>query len=190
MYQEHALVPQYVIQRGNKILDNALFILAGIVSLSLLAQIAIPLPWTPVPITGQTFGVALISLMWGRKRSVAIVLIYLSIGSLGLPVFAQAKSGFMMWPTAGYLIGMVFASYWMGLLADIGWTKTFLRTWLSAFSGSLIIFFFGVLVLSFFIPSKDLLIAGVLPFLPGDFIKTFSSSLLAYKAQQSFKSKR
>ncbi len=190
MHQEQALIPQYIIQRGNQIRDNVLFVLAGIISLSLLAQIAIPLPWTPVPITGQTFGVSLIALMWGRKRSVAIVLIYLSLGALGLPIFALAKSGFIMGPTIGYLIGMAFASYWMGLLADIGWTKTFLRTWLSAFSGSLIIFSFGILVLSFFIPSKDLLIAGVLPFLPGDFIKTFSSSLLAHKAQQTLKNKK
>lgn len=185
MTQELAFIPQHLIRRGNKVLENVVSILVGVTGVSLLAQIAIPLPLTPVPITGQTFGVALASLMWGRKRGVAVVLTYLGLGALGLPVFAMGQSGFSFGPTTGYLIGMVFASYWIGLLSDLGWTRTFLRSYFATFSGSAIIFFCGVIVLSFFIPSKNLITAGVLPFLPGDFIKTLLASFIATRAQNS-----
>lgn len=189
MTQELAFVPQYLIHRGSKTLENILSILVGVTGLSLLAQIAIPLPWTPVPITGQTFGVALVGLMWGRKRGVTVLLTYLGIGALGLPVFAMGKSGISIGPTVGYLVGMVFASYWIGLLSDLGWTRTFLRSYYAAFSGSVIVFSCGIIVLSFFIPSKNLFAAGVLPFLPGDFIKTLLASFIAYKAQDSLREK-
>lgn len=180
--QNQALVPQLIFERGNKILDNIGSVAAGVVAISLLAQLTITLPWTPVPITGQTFGVAVVSLMWGRARAVMTTLSYLSLGALGLPVFAFAKSGFSVGPTMGYLLGMVVASYWMGSLADQGWTKTFWRSWLAAFSGSLIVFSCGVYVLSYFIPKENLFIAGVLPFLPGDIIKTLLASFLVFRS--------
>src|SRR3989344_2031632 len=184
MNQELALVPQYIIQRGNKIQANVLSVVLGVLCLSMLAQIAIPLPWTPVPITGQTFGVTLIALMWGRKRALATILSYLALGALGLPIFAMGKAGFSFGPTTGYLIGMAVATYWMGFLSDQGWTKSWLRLYLTAVSGSIIIFSCGVAVLSLFIPTQNLLSAGVLPFLPGDFLKTLISSCIAFQAQR------
>jgi biotin transport system substrate-specific component len=187
MIQENALIPQMIIARGNKVLDNTLSIVVGVVMMSLLAQIAIPLPWTPVPITGQTFGVAFTALLWGRNRALASVLAYLSIGALGAPVFALGKSGLMMGPTMGYLVGMVFASYWMGLLSDLGWTRTFGRTWVAAISGSVITFAFGLLVLSAFIPAKALFVSGLLPFLPGDAIKCLLAAFTVTQAQRTFR---
>ncbi len=187
MTQELALVPQYLIHRGNKAIENIVSILVGVFGLSLLAQIALPLPWTPVPITGQTFGVALAGLMWGRKRGVAVVASYLVIGGLGAPVFAMGQSGLVMGPTTGYLVGMVIASYWMGLLSDFGWTQTFLKSYAAALSGSMIIFLCGMVVLSAFVPTKDLLAAGVFPFLPGDFIKTVIASAIAYRSQKALR---
>lgn len=157
--------------------------------LSLLAQIAIPLPWTPVPITGQTFGVALTALIWGRKRATATILSYLALGTLGLPIFAMGKSGFSVGPTTGYLAGMVLATYWMGALSDLGWAKTLGRAYVTSFSGSLIIFFCGVVGLSLFIPSKELWSAGVLPFLPGDFLKSLLASFIAVQAQRPLEKK-
>lgn len=185
MIQELALVPQYLIQRGNRIQENILSILLGVLCLSLLAQITIPLPWTPVPITGQTFGVALIALILGRKRATATIFSYLALGTIGLPLFAMGKSGFSIGPTTGYLVGMAVATYWMGTLSDWGWTQTWWRSYLAAFSGSLIVFLCGAIGLSFFIPSRDLWSAGVLPFLPGDFLKTLLSSFIAFQAQRS-----
>ena len=186
---ELALVPQYLVQRGNKAAENVLSICLGVVFLSLLAQIAVPLPWTPVPITGQTFGVSLTALLWGRKRSSAIILSYLLLGGLGLPIFAMGKSGFSIGPTMGYLVGMAVAAYWMGTLSDWGWTKTWLRSYLTALLGSVIIFSSGVMLLSVFIPAKDLWSAGVLPFLPGDFFKTLLSSFIAFQTQKAWEQK-
>jgi len=182
--QELAIVPHYLILRGNKTHENILCIVSGVLALSLLAQMSISLPWTPVPITGQTFGVALIALLWGRKRGTAAVLSYLFLGGMGLPIFAMGKSGFSLGPTFGYLVGMLVAAYLMGTLADRGWTKKFFLSYFAAFLGSLVIFSFGVLVLSFFIPRENLLMAGVLPFLPGDIIKTMLASSLAFQAQK------
>lgn len=185
MTQEQALIPQLIINRGNRVLDNSLSIVFGVVLLSLLAQIAIPLPWTPVPITGQTFGVALTALLWGRKRGLAVVMSYLAVGALGLPVFAMGTAGLAVGPTFGYLIGMMVASYWMGFLSDSGWTKSLFRTWLAAVSGSAMTFGFGVLVLSIFVPAKALLVSGVLPFLPGDAIKTVLVTFIVFQIQRS-----
>ncbi|MGE0632594.1 MAG: biotin transporter BioY [Pseudobdellovibrionaceae bacterium] len=189
MTQNQALIPQYLILRGNKIIENVVTVSMGVVLMGALAQITIQLPWTPVPITGQTFGVALVSLLWGGKRGLAVMLGYLGAGGLGFPVFAMGGSGISLGPTLGYLLGMTAASYWMGWLSDIGWTKTFMRTYLTAFSGSVITFFCGIVGLSFFVPTENLFMAGVLPFLPGDLIKTVLAASLAHKLQTSMEKK-
>lgn len=185
MTQELALVPQFIIQRGNKIQENILSVLLGVCGLSLLAQIAIPLPWTPVPITGQTFGVALLALLWGRKRAMAAIVSYVTLGGLGLPIFALGKSGFALGPTSGYLFGMMIATYVMGTLSDRGSTKTWLRSYVTALCGSVIIFTCGILWLSMFLPTKELLSAGLLPFLPGDLLKTLLASFIAFQSGKS-----
>lgn len=165
---------------------DVLSVALGVLLVSALAQVRIFLPWTPVPITGQTFGVALMALSWGRKRGLAVMITYISAGALGLPVFATAASATLMAPSLGYLLGMCVAAYWMGLMADLGWTKSFFKTWLVAASGSLIIYACGVLVLSQFVPSNQLLALGVFPFLIGDFLKTLAASALAKGASTFF----
>lgn len=160
-------------------------VVIGVAFLSLLAQIALPLPWTPVPVTGQTFGAALVALLWGRKRGCLVFISYLLIGSLGAPVFALGKAGLLLGPTSGYLLGMLVATYVMGTLADLGWTRTFLQSYLAAVIGSVITFAFGLLVLSFYLPSSALLGAGLLPFLAGDVVKTLAASAIAARSHKS-----
>lgn len=184
MIRDQALVPRLLADTTRPIVANLTAIMFGVVMVSLLAQIAIPLPGTPVPITGQTFGVALMALLWGRKRGFAVMLSYLALGGMGLPIFAGATAGLMLGPTIGYLVGMLIASYWMGFLADSGWTRTYPRTWLAAVSGSAIVFTCGLTVLSFFIPPEHLLTAGLYPFIPGDVIKTLLASWIAYQARK------
>ncbi len=190
MTKDLALIPRLISQSDRMLILNILSIIFGVLILSLLAQIAIPLTWTPVPITGQTFGVALISLMWGKKRGLGIMLIYVFIGFLGLPVFALGRSGFSFGPTSGYLLGMIFSSYVMGAFADRGWTKSFIQTWFIAVLGSFIVFSCGIIVLSFFIPYDNLMTAGLLPFIPGDLIKTFLVSFLTYQSNSLFNEKK
>lgn len=182
--QSLAMIPQLVLKSKNKFLAEALYIIAGFFLLSILAQVAIPLPWTPVPITGQTFGVTLIALSWGRKRALGITATYLLAGSMGLPVFAGAKSGLILGPTFGYLLGMLVSSYAVGHLSDLGFTKTFKKSLLAAFVGSFFVFSFGLLVLSFFVPSSTLLMAGLLPFIPGDILKNTLAAVLSTQARK------
>lgn len=155
------------------------FVGAGVLLLTILAQIYIPLPWTQVPITGQTFGVAFLALTAGRKYAVSMVAAYLGLGWLGLPIFAQAMHGFVLGPTLGYLIGMVFAAALVGWLADLGWTREFGSALLAAYMGTAVIFSCGLFVLSYFVPSEALLGAGLYPFLIGDLLKNLMAALLA-----------
>lgn len=76
-----------------------------------------------------------------------------------------------MGPTMGYLAGMFIASWVVGKLSDKGWTESFPKALAACYVGSLIIFLCGAWGLSFFIPANKVLIAGVLPFLPGDLLK-------------------
>lgn len=161
--------------------DNILTTLKGIIILSLLAQIKIPLPWSPVPITGQTFGVALLALSLGRKHAFTIVSSYLLLGFLGAPIFAGFSSGASFGPTFGYLIGMLLSSIIIGHMSDNGAKSSFLKSLLATYIGSLITFSCGLFVLSFFIPTKALLIAGLVPFLAGDLIKNLLAAMIVSK---------
>ncbi|MNL18170.1 Biotin transporter BioY [compost metagenome] len=185
MILEQSFVPGIILKNGNKISHNLAATLIGSSAIALLAQISIPLSFTPVPITGQTFGVALISLLWGKWRGVAAVTTYLILGFSGVPIFALGKSGWSFGPTSGYLVGMIAAAFLMGTLSDRGWTKKLWRTWLAAFLGSCVTFSFGVLVLSLYVPKESLLIAGVIPFVPGDLVKTLMACFIVRQVSQS-----
>ncbi len=162
---------------------EVLSVFAGVALLSALAQVQIPLPFTPVPITGQTFGVTLIALLWGRKLGAASILTYLTIGFLGAPVFAT-PTGALWGPTFGYLLGMFLSSFVIGGLADRGWSKTFPRALAAGFLGSVCVFSLGALVLSAFVPKGSVFAMGILPFLPGDLIKTSLAALIASRASK------
>ncbi len=180
-----ALVPLLIEKSEHKIITNILSVICGVFLISALAQVVIPLPWTPVPITGQTFGVALIALSWGRARGLATIVSYIALGAIGLPIFAAAQSGLSVGPTLGYLLGMVAASYVVGGLADRGWTGSFKKTLAAAFLGSLFIFGFGLITLSFFVPKSLLLGAGLFPFLPGDLIKNTLAATISWKTRKT-----
>lgn len=166
----------------NKALANLLSIVAGVALIALLAQIAIPLPWTPVPITGQTFGVTLVALTWGWKRSSVVMATYLILGSLGLPFFASVGA---LGASSGYLVGMLLSACAVGYMAETGWTNSFPKALAAAYAGSFLVLGTGVLVLSYFLPSETLLAAGVLPFLAGDLIKNCLAASIATKVKQN-----
>lgn len=158
-------------------------VVLGVAFLAALAQIAIPLPFTPVPITGQTFGVALLSLLLGRKWGFATVATYVAIGALGVPVFSGAAAGLKL-ASSGYLIGMCVSSYVIGTLADKGWTKTFKKSFFACVLGSLCVFTCGLIVLSNFVPKETLFSAGLIPFIPGDILKSTLASLIASRVSK------
>ena len=148
---------------------NILLVLGGVAFLSIMSQVLIPLPYTPVPISLGTFGVTLMALLYGRKLGTATILSYVAAGSLGAPIFAGGKAGSLFSPTGGYILGY---------LADRGITKSYVKTILSLMLSSAIILTLGSLVLSLFVPGKNAFMIGVLPFLPGDALKSTTTTLL------------
>ena len=159
-------------------LKNILLVLGGVAFLSLMSQVIIPLPFTPVPISLGTFGVTLMALLYGRKLGTATILSYVAAGSLGAPIFAGFKSGSLFSPTGGYILGYIVATIILGYLSDKGVTKSYVKTFFSLLLSSAIILTLGSIVLSLFVPGKNAFMVGVLPFLPGDAIKSTTTTLL------------
>jgi biotin transport system substrate-specific component len=137
------------------------------------AQIAIPLPFSPVPLTGQTFAVLLSGAVLGPRRGFLAQVLYLLEGSAGLPFFAggAAGAGILMGATGGYLIAFPLAALVTGALASAGWDRRFTTMLAAMLLGSVVIFGFGLAGLSRFVPTNRLLSLGLLPFLPGDLVK-------------------
>lgn len=187
MTSPHAYMSSFALRQGNSFVLNVSIVFLGALLISLLAQVSFPLPFTPVPITGQTFAVALLSLLWGQKRALATTVFYISLGGIGFPVFAQAQSGFLLGPTFGYLLGMMVASYVMGMISDTQKINSFGRALFATYVGSAITFSFGLIGLSFFVPLKALLFAGLFPFLPGDLFKNILVSVLVSKFYRQVK---
>jgi len=152
---------------------DSLLVLGGSFLIALSAQIAIPLPFSPVPITGQTFAVLVVGMLLGCWRGTAAVLAYLAEGFLGLPVFAGGVAGIakIAGPTGGYLVSFLPAAYLAGYLAEKGWDRKISTTFLAMILGNVIIFGFGALWLARFVGFDQALSMGVLPFLAGDVVK-------------------
>jgi biotin transport system substrate-specific component len=117
------LVPIRVGERLGTRVRHVALVLAGTLFVSLCAQIYIPTQ--PVPFTGQTFGVLLVGGALGFRRGLVALLLYVAIGAIGVPVYAQGKSGLdvVQGVTGGYLIGFVVASALVGRLAELGWDR-------------------------------------------------------------------
>ena len=144
------------------------------------SYLAINLPFSPVPITGQTFGVLLVAMALGRVRGTAVVLAYLAEGAAGLPVFAGGKAGLaaLMGPTGGYLLGFLAAAWVVGFLADRGWDRGYVRSVVAMTIGTAVIFACGLTQLSLFVPGETLLAMGLYPFVAGAIVKIALASVL------------
>jgi biotin transport system substrate-specific component len=153
-------------------LDIALIALGSLV-VAVSAQIAIPLPWTPVPITGQTLGVLLVGASLGWRRGASSMALYLAEGAGGLPVFAGGGAGVvhLMGPTAGYLWSFPFAAALVGWLADRGWDRRLWTAVLAMALGELMVYAFGVPWLAQYIGWERVWMAGFWPFMPGAVVK-------------------
>lgn len=160
-------------------LRNALLIVGASVVTALAARIAIPVPWSPVPVTGQTFAVLLSGAVLGARRAFLAQTLYLAEGAMGLPVFAGGAAGFAIFagPTGGYLLAFPFAAALTGALAERGWDRRFVTMLAAMLLGSAVIFALGLIQLSRFVPQAQLLSAGLLPFVPGDLVKSVLASL-------------
>lgn len=158
--------------RTNAFRDVVLVVGASLATAA-CAQIAIPLPFSPVPLTGQTFAVLLSGAVLGARRGFAAQALYLIEGVAGLPFFAggAAGSAILLGPSGGYLLAFPLAALVTGALARNGWDRRFGTMVAAMLLGSVVIFGFGLAGLSRFVPTDRLLALGLLPFLPGDVVK-------------------
>ena len=162
------------------LLYDITLVAGGSLFIALLSQISFHLPFTPVPITGQTLGVLLTGALLGRNRGALAVLAYLSEGIAGLPVFAGGAAGlpYVLGPTGGYLFGFIGGAYITGLLAEKGWDRKIGTTILAMMLGSFIIFAVGLLWLAVYSGFDRVLAVGLFPFIPGDIIKIALAAVL------------
>lgn len=158
---------------------DLLLTFSGVIFVALLAQVRIPLPFTPVPLTGQTFAVLLVGATLGSKRGAASLTLYTVLGALGLPIFAGGAAGmaYLTGPTLGYLVGFVVAAFAIGRMAERGLERSLRTSLLPFFIGTLAIYAFGAGWLAILLGTEKALALGVLPFIIGDVIKLVLAAL-------------
>jgi biotin transport system substrate-specific component len=190
-----AFSPLAVIRPANPRLTIA-FDAALIAGFSLLialgAQVAIPLPFTPVPVTLQTLAVLMAGCLLGSSRGALAVLAYLAEGFAGLPVFSAGRSGVahLFGPTGGYLLGFVAAAFVAGLLTERGAARSWIGSLAAMGAGNLAVYVPGILWLSVWTGPEQALALGLAPYLAGDALKCICGasalagiSLIRWKAK-------
>ncbi|SFP28414.1 biotin transport system substrate-specific component [Amycolatopsis arida] len=147
-------------------------VVAGAALTGLAAQVVLPVPGSPVPMTGQTFAALLVGAALGWRRGGAALLLYLVAGAAGVPWFNGGSAG-LFGASAGYVVGFVFAAALVGALAGRGGDRTPLRTAGTMALGNLVIYAVGVpwLMATASLDLTGGLAKGVLPFLVGDALK-------------------
>jgi len=167
---------------GERARDLALVVAyAGFTGLA--AQVVVPLPFTPVPVTGQTFAVLLGAAALGWQRGFLGMGLYLAAGLAGVPWFSQWSGGTdtLSAPSFGYIVGFVVAAALVGRLAAGGLDRTPARVVLTMVAGNLVIYAFGLpwLMAAVHVGLAKGLHLGVTPFLGGDALKiALSAGLL------------
>lgn len=153
-------------------------IASGSAVVALGAQVAIPLPFTPVPVTLQTLAVLVVAAALGCKRGGAALGLYLAEGAAGLPVFAGGAAGLghLLGPTGGYAFGFVPAAVLVGWLADRGGCRSIGGAALTMTAGTAAIFICGFFWLAVLIGPGAAVAAGLVPFIPGAIIKITAAS--------------
>lgn len=192
---------------GTGTLRDALLILGFAALVALFAQIAVRLPFTPVPITGQTLAVLLAGGALGANRGAASLTVYMLAGMAGLPVFAPSLgegtlvhfvfpwsgSDALVWQIAsgGYIVGFIGAAWVVGYLAERGWDRS-PRVLLALLAGNVVLYVPGLLWLGYWanaegwLPSGECGCLGVVPatlqwglwpFIVGDLTKLYVAAL-------------
>jgi biotin transport system substrate-specific component len=169
------LVPVRVGERVSPRVRDAGLVLAGTALLVLGSRIAIPLPGDPVPFTLQTLTVLLAGGALGLRRGAIAAALFVALGLVGLPVFAEARGGLevILGATGGYLVGFIAAAALVGRLAELGWDRHIGGSIGMNLLGTAIIYLVGVpwLAVTSGVTPGEAISLGVLPFLAGDVVK-------------------
>lgn len=187
---------------GSGLLRDAALVVGFMVLVALFAQMAVKLPFTPVPITGQTLAVLLTGGALGANRGAASLGLYMLVGMAGVPVFAPslgegtvfhfiypwAGSGDFVWQisSGGYILGFIGAAWVVGRLSERGWDRSW-RVLLALLAGNVVLYVPGLLWLGYWAVDKgwtsgasiipDTLQWGLWPFVAGDLAKLYVASV-------------
>ena len=161
----------------SKVAWRVLLAFAGSWLVAGLAQIEIKLPFTPVPITGQTLGVLLVGASLGAGLGGVSMALYLAQGAIGLPFFSGGDSGAELLRlsavTGGYLWGFVLSAVMVGWLAERGWDRSIRSSIGAMFLGEVVLYAVGIpwLMQALDVSLADALALGLAPFVIGDTLK-------------------
>jgi biotin transport system substrate-specific component len=163
-------------------LTDVLLVLGGAGFVALAAQVSFELPFTPVPITGQTFAVLLVGASLGALLALASLGLYLFVGALGAPIYADGNSGWetLTGPTGGYIVGFVLAAFLIGALAQRRWDRRFSSAVAAMLTGNVVIYLVGLPWLAEKIDAgfETTLEQGLYPFVVGDLLKLYLAGAL------------
>ncbi len=174
------LVPIRVGERMSSRARHVALILAGALLISLCARIVIPVPGSPVPVTGQTFGVLLVGGALGFRRGLLAVTLYVALGFV-LPVYASGSQGLVsvsgghlvLGQTGGYLLGFIVAASLVGRLAELGWDRRIGGALAAMAIGNVVVYVIGLpwLMAAVGLDLPTAVAKGLVPFLLGDALK-------------------
>lgn len=177
---------KHVRRRGLTARDLALIAIFAALIAAMSVTVAIPLPFSPVPITLQTLGIMLAPSLLGAKRGTLAVLTFLALGLAGLPLFAGGRGGLavLAGPSAGFIVSWVFAALVIGLLTDLMVRGGKYRFWqgllINALGGIIVIYAIGVPWMGVVLGDSVLATAtAMIAFLPGDVVKAVVTALIA-----------
>lgn len=176
-----APILQHLEAKTGTVWVTAVVTLTGAALLIACSFIRIPLPFTPVPITGQTFAVMFLALTVGWRNASLSIAAYLTAGLAGIPIFAgQAATAALFGPSAGYLLGFLIAGVCVAYVQE----KLRLRSVISLFAlalvGHTVLLVIGASVLALFVGAEHAWAMGIWPFLGGDIIKSLGAATAAY----------
>lgn len=174
------LVPIRVAERVSPLLRNVGLVVAGALLIYLTARVAIPRPDSPVPYTLQTFGILVVGGALGMRRGGLAAALYVLLGVVGLPFFAEGKGGVsVIWgATGGYLLGFVLAAAVVGRLAELGWDRRIGGSVGATLLGTAVIYAAGVPWLAAVtdLTLGEAVATGLVPFLVVDAVKLLAAA--------------
>ncbi|MBS0615212.1 MAG: biotin transporter BioY [Verrucomicrobia bacterium] len=169
---------QTIALKQNTVFKEIAIVLAGSLFMALMAQVRVPLPFTPVPLTLQTLAVFLLGGILGPKRALLSLIAYLIEGTCGLPIFNGGSINplWFLGPHAGYLWGFVLAAFVVGKLTEN--REDFFRFLLALLVGEAIILGLGTSWLALFMGWKKAFLVGAAPFFIGATLKMCAGSFI------------
>jgi biotin transport system substrate-specific component len=173
---------EHNVVRGRALTGVAL-VIGGSAIIAIAAQIAIPIPFTPVPLTMQPLAVLIVGIALGSRRGAAAAALYLLEGLSGLPVFAQGHGGplWLIGPTAGYLYSYPFAAFIAGWFSERGWGNSVARALCGMLTALAVIYLGGWSWLALLVGARRAFAIGITPFVIADLVKiAVAAALLPY----------